>query len=109
MDNEILLKYIKPELLILVVGLYFIGMLMKKSTRVKDEWIPFLLWGISTLLCFLYIFAVTDVSGGFQQVLLALFNVLIQGALCAAGAVFTDQLKKQYQKSKMLEEENNEE
>lgn len=103
MSYELLLDYIRPELLVLVIGLYFIGMAFKSSTYVNDELIPFILGIISIVLCALYIFAVTDITGGYKTLLIALFEIIIQGILCAAGSVYINQLFKQSQKLKALD------
>ena len=107
MDYELLTEYIRPELMVLVVVLYFIGMALKKTTYVKDELIPVTLGLISILLCAIYILAVEPISGGYQQVLIAVFNIIIQGLCCAAAAVFFNQLYKQ--NSKLNESKNVEE
>lgn len=103
MTYELLLEYIRPELLILVIVLYCIGMALKSSTYVKDELIPFILGAISIGLCALYIFAVTDSIGGYKTLLIAIFEIIIQGILCAAGSVYINQLFKQSEKFKALD------
>lgn len=106
MTHDILLEYIRPELLILVIVLYCIGMVLKASTYVKDELIPFILGTVSIILCALYIFAVTDISGGYKTVLIACFEIIIQGILCAAGSVYFNQLFKQAEKLKALDDKS---
>ncbi len=82
--------FIKPELLILIPVLYFIGIGLKKSEYVKDKYIPISLGGTGILLAIIWVLA-TTVIGGFQDVLMALFVGLTQGVLCAAGSVYFDQ------------------
>lgn len=104
MNYELLLEYIRPELLVLVIVLYFIGMVLKSSSYVKDELIPFILGAVGILLCALYIFATTDITGGYKTVLIAIFEIIIQGILCAAGSVYINQLFKQSAKMKSSNE-----
>lgn len=82
--------FIKPELLILIPVLYFIGVGLKKSEYVKDKYIPLSLGGAGVLLAVIWVMATTVITG-FQDVLMALFVGLTQGVLCAAGSVYFDQ------------------
>ena len=97
MEVELLLMYLRPELFVLVAALYFIGNMLKDSSYVADELIPYILLAISAVLCALYIFAVSELSG-VQSVLIAIFDVIIQAICCASGSVFIDQLFKQREK-----------
>lgn len=80
-------SFIKPELLILIPVLYFIGLGFKKSEHIKDKYIPISLGGIGIVLAIIWVLASTAVAG-FQDVLLAVFTGLTQGVLCAAGSVY---------------------
>ncbi|MFA9380272.1 MAG: phage holin family protein [Acetanaerobacterium sp.] len=82
--------FIKPELLILIPVLYFIGVGLKKSEQVKDKYIPISLGGAGIMLAILWVVATTAIAG-FQDVLMAVFVGLTQGVLCAAGSVYFDQ------------------
>ncbi len=82
--------FIKPEHLILIPVLSFIGIGLKKSEYVKDKYIPISLGGTGVLLAIIWVLA-TTVIGRFQDVLMALFVGLTQGVLCAAGSVYFDQ------------------
>ena len=86
-------EFIKPELLILIPVLYFIGVAIKKST-IKDAFIPLLLGGTGILLSGIYVFAVDAVIGS-QAVFTAIFTSVTQGVLCAAAAVYANQIIKQ--------------
>ena len=97
MEVELLIMYLKPELLILVAALYFIGDSMKKTPSIHDELIPFILTGISFVLCTLYIFGFSEFNG-IQSVCIAIFDAFIQAICCAAGSVYVDQLFKQKEK-----------
>ena len=85
--------YIKPELLVLIPVLYFIGAAIKKSP-IKDAFIPIMLGGTGILLAGIYLFAAEAVIGT-QAVFTAIFSSVTQGILCAAAAVYTDQIIKQ--------------
>lgn len=82
--------FIKPELLILIPVLYFIGVGLKKSEHVKDKYIPLSLGGAGVTLAIIWIMATASIAG-FQDVLTALFVGVTQGVLCAAGSVYFDQ------------------
>ena len=43
---EALVNYIKPELLITAVALYFMGIALKEAQAVKDKYIPLILGGV---------------------------------------------------------------
>lgn len=45
--NVDLMEFIPPELLIMVVGLYIIGSYLKMLTKVKDEYIPSILFPLA--------------------------------------------------------------
>lgn len=89
-------EFIKPELLVLIPVLYFIGVAIKKS-KMKDNIIPFVLGIVAVLLSGLYIFA-TDEINGTQAVATAIFTAITQGVLVAAASVYANQIIKQSQK-----------
>ena len=88
-----IMDYIKPELIVLAIALYFIGMGLKKS-QVKDKWIPYILGAVGVTLAFVYVIATSDLSTA-QGVLLAVFGGVTQGILCAGMSVYVNQLIKQ--------------
>lgn len=88
-----LMNFVKPELLILVPVLYFIGVGIKKS-QLKDKWIPALLGLCGVLLAVLYVVA-TSSLGTYQEAAMAVFVALTQGILAAGLSVYVDQLAKQ--------------
>lgn len=91
-----MMDYIKPELVIVAVGLYFVGLALKKS-QLKDKLIPALLGAVGIALSCLYVCATSDLSTG-QNVMLALFTGITQGILCAGASVYVNQLIKQGKK-----------
>lgn len=94
--NEILTQFVKPELLVLVPVLYFIGLGWKKSGW-KDKHIPFVLAAAGVFLAACWVLATSDLAG-WQSALLAVFTAVVQGILCAGGAVLVNQSIKQAKK-----------
>ena len=90
--------FIKPELLILIPVLYFIGEGIKKS-KIKNALIPILLGCTGILLSGIYLFAAEAIIGT-QAVFTAIFTAITQGILCAASAVYANQIIKQAGKDK---------
>lgn len=89
--------YIKPELLVLIPVLIFVGYCLKTSTAVKDKNIPVLLAAAGVILSAIYVMATTN-NASMQDGAQAAFTAIVQGLLCAAGAVFGDQIVKQHKK-----------
>ena len=100
---ELLLQYIHPELLILVILLYAIGIAIKKSHYIKDEFIPFILGLTSIFICAIYVLSANETPHGYQQICALIFDIIIQGICCSAASVYVNQLIKQ--NSKLKEEE----
>lgn len=90
-------NYIKPELLVLVPVLIFVGYCLKTSTAVKDKLIPAMLAAAGVVLAAVYVLASTSIATP-QDAASAVFTAIVQGVLCAAGAVFADQVVKQGRK-----------
>lgn len=91
-------EYLKPELSVLIPVLYLVGEALKK-TSVGDWRIPFLLGGGGILLAALYLLS-TAFPGNGPQFFALLFSAVTQGILGAAGAVYANNLLKQYSKRK---------
>lgn len=90
-------NYIKPELLVLVPVLVFAGYCLKTSAAVKDKLIPALLAAVGVILAAVYVLATTNIAAP-QDGAQAVFTAIVQGLLCAAGAVFGNQIVKQSKK-----------
>ena len=88
---ENLINYIKPELLILPVILYFVGMILKKS-KLKDNFIPLILMVIGIVLATTYV----AILEGFTLSTIAVG--LVQGYLCSAVSNNVHQVIKQMKK-----------
>ena len=82
-------EYIKPELLVLVAVLYILGLMIKGTKKIKDNYIPVILGVLGMALSCLYVVATEGVS------LLGAFTGITQGILVAGVAVYINQLIKQ--------------
>ena len=91
-------NFIKPELLILIPVLLFVGAAIKKSS-LKDALIPLILGAVGVFFAGLYVFATAPVHGT-QDVATALFTAFTQGVLCAGASVYANQIYKQAAKGK---------
>lgn len=88
------MNYVKPELLVLIPVLYFVGMGLKKAQTVADKYIPLLLGGAGVLLALLWVLAGSELTGA-QDILRAVFAAITQGILCAGCSVYINQVAKQ--------------
>ena len=79
---EQITNYVKPELIVVAIALYFVGMALKQAQAVKDKYIPLILGGISIAICAIYVFA-TCTCGTGQYVAMAIFTAITQGIMIA--------------------------
>lgn len=94
---ELVKEFIKPELIVLIPVLYIIGLGFKKTTLLKDKYIPLVLGLMGIVLTGLYIFATTDMTGS-KEIVMAIFTALTQGVLIAGASVYANQIYKQLSK-----------
>lgn len=94
-----IMDYIRPELIIAALVLYFVGEGLKQSRVVKDEYIPAILGICGIVLCGLWVFATSDFAD-FQDVVLAVFTTFVQGILVAGLSTYVNQIIKQNRKKK---------
>ncbi len=94
---EELMKYVKPELLIVAVVLYFLGIALKKIQKIANWTIPFILGAIGIVLCAIYVFATSRISSA-QSVAMAVFTAVTQGILVAGLSTYVDQITKQFKR-----------
>lgn len=97
MDVTNIIEFIKPELLILIPVLYFIGMAVKQSTIIKDNHIPVMLGLIGIVLSLVWVLGTTQTTT-MQTSLVATFTAITQGVLCAGCSVYFNQIIKQANK-----------
>lgn len=89
-----LMEYVKPELVIVAVALYILGIFLKQTTVVLDKYIPMILGIVGIVLCAVWVFATTTVSTP-QDIALAIFTAVIQGILVAGASTYVNQIVKQ--------------
>lgn len=92
-----IMDYIKPELIVLSVVLYFIGVAIKKAEFLKDKYIPLVLGGIGITLSGFWVIATSNIST-YQDILLAGFTATVQGVLVAGLSTYVNQVIKQSSK-----------
>lgn len=90
-------EYIKPELLILAIVLYFLGIAIKNTEVIKDKYIPLVLGFVGILFSAIYVVATSSVAS-YQDVLTIIFTSIVQGILVAGASVYVNQLIKQSNK-----------
>ena len=91
---EQVMNYIKPELIVVAVALYFIGMWLKQAAFIKNKYIPLVLGIVGVLLCASWVLATCTLSTG-QDVALAIFTAIVQGILVAGLSTYINQVIKQ--------------
>lgn len=89
-----IMDYIKPELIVLAVVLYFIGIWIKNAESIKDKNIPWILGVLGIFLCGIWVFANSQI-GTVQEILMAIFTAIVQGVLVAGASNYVNQLIKQ--------------
>lgn len=98
MENiELVKEFIKPEILILVPVLYFIGFMIKNTLLIKDKFIPLILGITGIVLSVIWVLATTDINNT-KDVYMAVFTAITQGVLCSGASVYVNQIVKQSQK-----------
>lgn len=95
---EQIMNYVKPELIVVAVVLYFIGMGLKQAQAVKDKYIPLILGGAGILLCAVWVLATSPLGTG-QDIAMAVFTAIVQGILVAGLSTYINQIIKQANKS----------
>ena len=93
-----IMNYIKPELIVVAIVLYFAGLGIKKAEGIKDKYIPFILGVCGIVLSAIWVFANSPI-GTVQEVLMAVFTSIVQGLLVAGLSTYVNQLIKQTSKS----------
>lgn len=95
---EQIINYIKPELIVVAIALYFIGMAIKQSETIADKYIPSILGIIGIVICGIYVIATCSLSG-IQNIAMAIFTAIVQGILVAGLSNYVNQLIKQMNKN----------
>ena len=96
MEGQVL-TYVKPELIIVAIALYFIGIGLKRAEIVNDRFIPGILGITGIIICGICVVATTDIHTE-REIAMALFTAIVQGILFAGLSVYGNQLIKQNRK-----------
>lgn len=91
---EQIMNYVKPELIVVAVVLYFIGMGLKQAQAVKDKYIPLILGAVGVVLCAIWVLATSPLGTG-QNIAMAVFTAIVQGILVAGLSTYINQIVKQ--------------
>ena len=91
------MNYVKPELIVVAIVLYFIGIGLKQSQTVKDKYIPLILGLIGIVLCAIWVIATSPLST-MQEIAMAVFIAIVQGILVAGLSTYVNQIIKQSNK-----------
>ena len=95
---EQIMNYVKPELIVVAIVLYFVGMGLKQAQAVKDKYIPLILGGVGIALCAIWVLATSPLGTG-KEIAMAVFTALVQGILVAGLSTYVNQVIKQVQKT----------
>ena len=89
-----IMNYLKPELIVVALVLYFLGVWLKQSQTVKDKYIPLLLGAAGIIICAVYVFGSCDCKNG-SEIAMAIFTSVTQGILVAGLSTYVNQIIKQ--------------
>ena len=89
-----IMNYVKPELIIVAIVLYFFGMWLKQAAFIKDKYIPLILGIVGIFVCGIWIASVCQFEDA-QAVLSGIFAAITQGILVAGLSNYVNQIIKQ--------------
>lgn len=95
---ENIMNYVKPELIVVAIVLYFIGMGLKQAQAVRNKYIPLILGVAGIVLCAIWVLATSSLSTP-QDGAMAIFTAIVQGILVAGLSTYVNQIIKQAQKT----------
>ena len=93
-----LMEYVKPELMVVAIACYFIGMALKNTSLIRDKLIPLVLGIVGVVLSCIYVAAASELATP-QEWAMALFTGLTQGILMAGLSTYVNQMVKQLKKT----------
>lgn len=96
---EQIMDYVKPELIVVAVVLYFVGVGLKKAQAISDKYIPIILGAAGIVICAVWVVATCPLDSG-QNIAMAIFTAIVQGILVAGLSTYVNQIIKQVQKTK---------
>ena len=91
---EQIMNYVKPELIVVALVLYFVGSALKQAQAVKDKHIPLILGAVGIVLCAIWVLASSSLGTG-QDIMMAVFTAIVQGVLVAGLSTYINQIIKQ--------------
>lgn len=94
---EQIMNYVKPELVVVSVVLYFIGIGIKNTEKIKDNYIPLILGVLGIALCAVWVIANSTLAST-SDICMAIFTSIVQGILVAGLSVYVNQIIKQTNK-----------
>ena len=89
-----IMSYVRPELLVVAVVLYFLGTWLKQVAFIKDKYIPLVLGIVGIFVCGIYVASVAAFTTA-QDILSAIFAAITQGILVAGLSNYVNQIIKQ--------------
>lgn len=89
-----IMDYIRPELIVVAIVLYIVGMGLKKTETIKDKFIPYILGIGGIVLSAMWVMANSPLES-VQEILMAIFTSIVQGILVAGLSTYVNQLIKQ--------------
>lgn len=92
-----IMSYVKPELIVVAIVLYFIGIWLKQSQALKDKYIPLVLGIVGIFVCGIWVMSTASFATG-QDIALAVFTAIVQGILVAGLSTYVNQIFKQLNK-----------
>lgn len=93
------LKYMLPDLVVLIILCYFMGKWIKGLKKIDNAWIPFINTALAITLSAIQLLSKNPVST-YQEVATLLFTAITQGVLASGGATLYYEGKKQAKKLK---------
>lgn len=94
---EQIMNYVKPELVVVAIVLYFIGIWLKQAAFIKDKYIPLVLGIVGVFVCGIWVMATASFATA-QDIALAVFTAIVQGILVAGLSTYVNQIIKQLNK-----------
>lgn len=91
---EQIINYVNPELLVVSVVLYLVGIGLKKAKFIPDKFILLILGGIGIFLCMAWVLAKGSFDG-IQDVIMGIFTAIVQGILVTGISTYANQIIKQ--------------
>lgn len=94
---EEFVNYVRPELMIVAIVLYFLGLWLKQAAFLKDKYIPLALGAIGIFICGLWVASVHQFEDA-QAAFAGVFAAVTQGILVAGLSTYVNQIIKQLNK-----------